>query len=104
MIVNHVLTHSAPSTNYYYCWQNAKPLLSWDNKSGILGHLSECMGRGSAADVKQPQAVLPIENFTLTLLPASPRPIFRLFCSDAIDILWHYRAETEVDANGVLRN
>ena len=32
--------------NYYYCRQSAKPLLSRDNKSEILGHLIECMGRG----------------------------------------------------------
>ena len=34
---------------------------------------------GSVADVKQNQAVLPTKNLTLTLLPASPRPIFRPF-------------------------
>ena len=33
------------SAYYYYCGQNAKSLLSRDNKSDILGHLSECMGR-----------------------------------------------------------
>ena len=59
---------------------------------------------GSVADVKQPQAVLPIKNLTLTLLPASHRPIFRIFYSDAIGVLWCYRAEKEVDANGVLRS
>ena len=34
-----------------------------------------------------------LKNLTLTLLPASPRPIFRPFCSDASGILWRYRAE-----------
>ena len=34
---------------------------------------------GSVADVKQPQAVLPTKNLTLTLLTASPRLIFRPF-------------------------
>ena len=34
---------------------------------------------GSVATVKPPQAVLPAEKIVLTLLPASPRPIFRLF-------------------------
>ena len=38
--------------------------------------------------VKQPQAVLPTENLTLTLLPATPRTIFRPFCSDATGILY----------------
>ena len=37
------LTLSTPSIYYYYYWQNAKPLLSNDNLSEILGHLSECM-------------------------------------------------------------
>ena len=45
------------------------------------------MDRRNCAGVKQPQAVLPTKNLTLTLLPASPRPIlkpiFRPFCSDA---------------------
>ena len=59
---------------------------------------------GSVADVKQPQAVLPTKNLTLALLPASPRPIFRPFCSDAIGILWRYRTEEEVDANGILQS
>ena len=36
---------------------------------------------GSVADVKQPQAVLPIKYLTLTLLPASPSSIFIPFCS-----------------------
>ena len=40
--------------------------------------MSEWVG-GSVADVKQPQAVLPTKHLTLTLLPASPRSIFRLF-------------------------
>ena len=31
---------------------------------------------GSVTTVKLPQAVLPTKNLTLTLLPASPRPIF----------------------------
>ena len=57
---------------------------------------------GSVAEVKQPQTVLPTKNFVLTLLPATPRPIFRPFCSDAIGVLWRYKTE-EVDANGVLR-
>ena len=48
---------------------------------------------GSVTDVKQPQAVLPTKNLTLTLLPASSRPIFRPFCLDAIGVLWRYRAE-----------
>ena len=56
---------------------------------------------GSVADVKQPQAVLPTKNLTLALLPASPRPIFRPFCSDAIGIVWRCRTEEEVDANGI---
>ena len=37
---------------------------------------------GSVGNVKQPQAVLPTKNLTLTLLPASPRPISRPFCDD----------------------
>ena len=57
---------------------------------------------GSVAAVKQPQAVMPAKKIMLTLFPTSPRPIFRLFCSDAIVVLWCYRAEREVDANGVL--
>ena len=57
---------------------------------------------GSVAAVKPPQAVLPAKKITLTLLPASPRPIFRLFCSDTIVVLRRYWAEREVDANGVL--
>ena len=68
----------------------------WD-----FGHLSECMGKGSAADVRQPETVLPTKNLTLTLIPASPRPIFRPFCSDAIGVLWRYQTEREVDANGM---
>ena len=59
---------------------------------------------GSVADVKQPQAVLPAKSLTLTLLPASPRPIFRHFCLDAIEVLWCYRTEEEVDASGVLQS
>ena len=59
---------------------------------------------GIVADVKQPQAVLPTKNLTLILLPASPRPIFRPFCSDAIDVLRRFRIEEEVDANGVLQS
>ena len=47
----------------------------------------------NVAAVKQPQAVLPIKKIMLTMLPASPRPIFRLFCSDAIVVLWRYWAE-----------
>ena len=43
------------------------------------------------------------KNLTLTLLPGSPRPIFRPFCSDAIDVLWRYRAGEEVDGNSVLQ-
>ena len=39
---------------------------------------------GSVANVKQPQAVLPTKNPALTLLPASPRPIFRPFCSEPL--------------------
>ena len=58
---------------------------------------------GSVADVKQPQAVLPTKNLTLTLLPVSPRPIFRPFCSDAVGVLWRYGTEEEVDANDVLQ-
>ena len=50
---------------------------------------------GSVADVKQPQAVLPTKNLTQTLLPASPRPIFRPFCLNAIGVLWRYRVERE---------
>ena len=50
---------------------------------------------GSVANVKHPLAVLPTENITLTFLTASPRPIFRPYCSDDIDILWRYRAESE---------
>ena len=60
------------------------------------------VGRSVAA-VKQPQAVLPAKKIKLTLIPASPRPIFRLFCSDAIVVLWRYRAEREVDANDAER-
>ena len=48
---------------------------------------------GSVANVKPPQAVLPTKNLTPTLLPASPRPIFRHFCLDAIGVLWCYRAK-----------
>ena len=59
---------------------------------------------GSVTNVKQPQAVLPTKNLTLTLLPASAKPIFRPFCSDAIVVLWRYRTEEGVDANGVLRS
>ena len=43
---------------------------------------------GSVADVKQPQAVLPTKNLALTLLPASPRPVFRPFCSNAIGVFF----------------
>ena len=59
---------------------------------------------GSVADVEQPQAVLPTKNLTLTLLPASPRPIFRPFSSDAIGVLWCYRTEEEVKASGILQS
>ena len=59
---------------------------------------------GSVADVKAAQAVLPTKKITLTLLAASPRPIFRPFYSDAIGVLWRYWAEREVDANGVLQS
>ena len=45
------LTHSVPSANYYYCRQSVKHLLSRDNKSEILGHLSECMGRAGVANL-----------------------------------------------------
>ena len=40
------------------------------------------------------------QKISLTLLPASLRPIFRAFCLDAIGVLGRYRRE-EVDANGV---
>ena len=99
-----VLTPSAPSSYYYYCRQRAKPLWSRDNKSEILGHLSECKGRRNLADVKQPQAVLPTKNLILTLLPVSLRPIFRPFCSDAIGVLWRHGTGEEVDSNGVLQS
>ena len=59
---------------------------------------------GSAADVKQPQAVLPTKHLTLTLLPVSPGHVFRPFCSYAIGVLRHLRGETEVDVSGVLRS
>ena len=43
--------------------------------------MSVWVGR-SVADVKQPQPVLPTKN--LTLLPASPRPVYRPLCSGAM--------------------
>ena len=57
----------------------------------------------SVATVKLPQAVLPAKKIMPTLFPGPPRPIFRLFCSDAIGVLWRYRAEREVDANGIFK-
>ena len=57
------------------------------------------VGRSVAA-VKPPQAVMPAAQITLTFLPASPKPIFRLFCSDAIVVLWRYWAVREVNAKG----
>ena len=57
---------------------------------------------GSVADVKQPQAVLPTKNLTLTLLPASPRPIFRPFCHDITNVLWRFSPEREGDVTNVL--
>ena len=36
-----ILTPAAPSSYYYYWGQSATPLLRRDNKSEILGHLSE---------------------------------------------------------------
>ena len=70
----------------------------------FLGIRVRVWAGGSVADVKQPQAVLPTKNLTLTLVPASPRPTFRPFCSDAIGVLWCYRTEEEVDADGVLQS
>ena len=65
--------------------------------------MSVWVGR-SVADVKQPRAVMPTKNLTLTMLPASPRPIFRPFCLDAIGVVWRCWAEREVDASGVLQS
>ena len=50
---------------------------------------------GNVVVVKKPQAVLPTKNLTLSLLPASPRPSFIPFSSDAIGVLWRYRIERE---------
>ena len=35
------------------------------------------------------------KNLTLTLIPASPRPIFRSFCYDVTNVLWCFSPERE---------
>ena len=80
------------------------PFWAGTTKVRFLGIWVSVWVGGSVANVKQPQAVLPAKNLTLTLLVASPRPILRPFCSDAIGVLWRYWAEREVDTNGILQS
>ena len=95
MFIQGRLTPSAAG-DYYYSAGKA-PSLFWvgTTKVRFLGIWVSVWVGLSVADLRQLQVVLPTKNLTLTLLPVSPRPIFRSFCSDTIGILWRYRAERE---------
>ena len=55
---------------------------------------------GSVAAVKPPQAVLSAKKDHAELVTILTWAYF--FCLDAIVVLWRYRAEREVEANGIL--